>query len=845
MAKFNVRHRLLATLLSGAFAALAVHPIAQAAAPQADAGKAGAAPADMVAGLIVKFDETSAMVPFTATARAATLSRALTTFDQRLTHSRALGTGADLLKLDRRVSFAEAEAMSRALLQVEGVKYAAPNRIIRPQATPKDPLFPDVGQWGFKYTPGGVQGGNFTAAWNITKGSPSQTIGVIDSGIAGTHPELIGQMRTSASFPFGGYDFMIDADNAGDGDGRDPDPEQYHPEACAHGTHVAGTIAAQTNFSGTGVGVAGGAPQSKMLMARVFRQFGEDSDAIDAMLWLSGVTVPGVAVNPNVTRVINMSFGGAGGCGAAYQDAINTLASRGVLAVAAAGNSGVDVSGFAPANCDGTIKVAAIEAAGGRAGFSNFGPTITIAAPGVNVLSTGESTNVIQCYKDGTSMAAPHVTAAIALMQAKVPSLTVNQTRLGVRAGARPFPVGGCSSSTCGAGLLDAYNSVVAVSGTTSHIGFNESTRSLREDDGSVVFTVSRIGGAASAASVTVTAVSDTAVLGLDFSAATPATLNWAANDKTDRTVTVPILYRPGEQGARSFTLELSAPSAGVSLVAPVASTVRITEVDCDTVTPIMIGTTLTGSLDASMPANYCHGGVRGPEYNTVRYSFSGTAGDVISVNVRSTTPTPAVLDPYIYLLSPDREILAENDDIKNTVLRDSLINSFTLPSSGTHYVDVTTWGATQEATGSFIVHVSNCGPYLAGPVCNMDANGDDKVDANDALWVLRRVLGLSLPAMMSGTTMSACAARNTDSAVASFIDTQRTGTGPGGAIPYDIDGDGQMQSMTDGLMLLRAALGVTGDAVVNKATAPGATRTTWAQVQPYLNTQCGLNVAP
>lgn len=61
----------------------------------------------------------------------------------------------------------------------------------------------------------------------------------------------------------------------------------------------------------------------------------------------------------------------------------------------------------------------------------------------------------------------------------------------------------------------------------------------------------------------------------------------------------------------------------------------------------------------------------------------------------------------------------------------------------------------------------------------------------------------------------------------------------------FDLDGDGQVLATTDGLMLLRVALGLTGDAVVVNATAPGTPRRTWAAVQPYLTQQCGLNVAP
>ena len=88
---------------------------------------------------------------------------------------------------------------------------------------------------------------------------------------------------------------------------------------------------------------------------------------------------------------------------------------------------------------------------------------------------------------------------------------------------------------------------------------------------------------------------------------------------------------------------------------------------------------------------------------------------------------------------------------------------------------------------------------------------------------------------------MRACALRKTGIDVAGFVDFQSTLSAAPKAL--DIDGDGQVLATTDGLMLLRVALGITGDAVVANATAPGAPRRTWALVQPYLVQQCGLNV--
>lgn len=812
------------------------------AAPPVDHNKAAAA-SDSVSGLIIKFDPGKGNVPFAAGARAALIDQTTRHLSVAVSHVRVLANGADLVRFDRALPAAEADALAVAAAALPGVRYAVTNRIIRTQKIPNDPLFnppfPDVGQWGFKYSPGSVEGANFVGAWDTTTGSASQTIGIVDSGIARTHEELATQLRVHPSFPFGGYDFITEPFNSGDGDGRDNDPTDTS-SSCGHGTHVAGTIAAETTFgSGPAIGVAGGASSSKLLSARALNAFGSDADAIDAMLWLAGEPVAGVAINPNPVRMINMSFGGAGACGGAYQDAFDTLRARGVLPVVAAGNSASDVSTSAPANCRGALAVAAADISGARASLSNFGTAIAVTAPGVNILSTSGPTSGA-CTKSGTSMAAPHVTAAAALLQAAQPSLSVNQTHLAIRAGARAFPsISSCNTVGCGAGLLDVGRSLDAVLGIATRIGWNEQSATLRENDGTVRFTVSRIGGAAQPVSVAVVADNSTASAGVDFSPPTPSTLSWAANDSTDRTVTVPIIYRAGEQGARAFALRLVASASSAVVVAPTAVSVRITEVDCATVTPIVMGETKSGMLDTAHPENYCHGGVRGPEFNTVRYSFTATAGDYISIDVNSTTASPSILDPYIYLLGPNREILAENDDIVPSKIRDSRIEQFRLTTSGTHYIDVTTWGISADATGSYSVHLYGCGTYVAGATCNVDADGDGVVDINDAQFVLRRLLGFDGSAITGGASFRNCATRKTGAAIATFVDAQRLPVS--GAIPFDIDGDGRVLPTTDGLMLLRVALGLTGDAVVAGATAPAAPRQTWANVRSYLNLSCGM----
>ena len=812
------------------------------AAPAVDAAKLGTS-VDLVSSLIIRFEPTKTAEFSSLAARAdrvALANVAASRFGVGLSYTRTLASGAELLRLDRPMSVSDASAMATALARTTGVRYAAPNRVIRPQKTPNDPLFAQTGQWGFKYSPGLIEGANFTGAWDLTTGSAAQSIGIVDGGIARGHEELAQQLRVHPSFPLGGYDFMTEPLISGDSDGRDTDPMDTSG-SCGHGTHVAGTIAAQTAFGAeaSGVGVAGGAPSSKLLIARALNDVGSDADAIDAMLWLAGEPVIGVAINPNPVRMINMSFGGSGACGGAYQDAFDRLRERGVLPVVAAGNSSSDVSTSAPANCRGALAVAASDISGSLAFFSNFGRGVAVTGPGVGILSTSGPTSGA-CTKSGTSMAAPHVTAAAALLQAAKPSLSVNQTQLAIRAGARAFPSGSnCTAARCGAGLLDAGNSVDAVLGGAARVGWNEQAISLRENDGSATFTVSRIGSTQIASSVNLVAENGTAIAGVDFSSPSPSTLFWAANDSSDRTVTVPIIYRTGEQGERSFSLRLTTASLGTGVVAPSSVSVRVTEVDCSTVTPIAMGETKAGSLDAARPGDYCHGGVRGPEFNTVRYSFSANAGDVVSIDVKSTTPLPRILDPYVYLLGPDREVLIENDDIVSSKIRDSRIEQFRLTTTGTHYIDVTTWGISADATGSYTVNLYGCGKYVPGAACNVDADGDGIVDRTDAQLVLRRLLGFDGAALTTASAFRTCATRTSGSSVASFVDAQRIPVS--GAIPLDIDGDGLVLAATDGLMLLRAALGLTGDAVVAGATATGASRTTWEDVRGYLNGACGM----
>lgn len=274
-----------------------------------------------------------------------------------------------------------------------------------------------------------------------------------------------------------------------------------------HGTEVAGLVSALTDNNR---GMASVARNAKVLPVRVLGKCGGfDSDIIAGMRWAAGLAVPGLPTNPNPAWVVNLSLGGGTGCSSLYVDAVNDLTNAGVVIVASAGNgSGGAVS--EPAACDGVIAVAGVRHIGTKVGFSDLGPEVTLSAPGGNCVNTGladpclypiltttntgtqapvTDANGGSTYSDGllrptlgTSFSAPLVAGTVALMLAVEPDLTPAQVRSILRSTARRFPTSGaeagtpqchapdgtvqeecyCTTSTCGAGMLDARAAVAA-----------------------------------------------------------------------------------------------------------------------------------------------------------------------------------------------------------------------------------------------------------------------------------------------------------------------------------------------------------------------------------------------
>ncbi|HUE98850.1 MAG TPA: S8 family serine peptidase, partial [Anaerolineales bacterium] len=434
--------------------------------------------------IIVKFRDTTEALSNDEQAKARAAESLSTRSGIALRYFRTISDDASVLELPARLPLEEVRSLSEQLMTLPDVEYAEPDQVFNVTLTPNDTFY--ASQWHYKDT----WGINAPAAWNVTTGLSTTVVAVVDTGIT-AHPELSGR-----TVP--GYDFISYAQDGNDGNARDSNPsdpgdwvtstERNTPggwfEGCAvsdsswHGTHVAGTIAANSNNS---VGVSGINWNAKILPVRVLGKCGGYlSDIADGIRWAAGLPVSGVPANANPARVINVSIGGEGSCSPTYQTAINSATAAGATVVVAAGNDGTDASLSQPGNCSGVITVGATASDAWQASYSNWGPFVEISAPGGDmpfdsgVLSTMNAGTTVPAahnyeYSQGTSMATPHVTGVISLMLARNPYLTPTEVLQILQSTARDFPPSSdCyGTSNCGAGIVDAAAAVNAVTPQT------------------------------------------------------------------------------------------------------------------------------------------------------------------------------------------------------------------------------------------------------------------------------------------------------------------------------------------------------------------------------------------
>jgi serine protease len=437
----------------------------------------------------------------------AQVSNALRAFDARdlsrsalvpLTVLRPMSGKAHVIKLKQPVTLSEARAIAARLMHNHpGLEYVEPDRILHPLLTPTDPRYDQDEQWGYYAPAGANQGGaNLPPAWDVTRGSPSIVVAVIDTGYL-SHIDL------PAVLP--GYDFITDPLRANDGDGRDADAHDSGNWVVAgecgvgtlaknsgwHGTGIIGLIAAVMNNGRGGTGVA---PNVGILPVRVSGKCGAlMSDMVDGMRWAAGFSVSGVPNNPNPATILNISIGDHYTCGPTLQAAVTEIVNAGTVIAASTENQS-DVSISEPANCTGVMAVTGHAKNGDLAHYANVGPEVAISAPGggcgklaflgntcapggadpngpglLTTYNSGLTSPGADSYiiGQGTSASAPIVAGVTALLLTVNPTLSPGQVKSILQSSARPFPAGSwCTSSgigLCGAGLLDAQAAMQAI----------------------------------------------------------------------------------------------------------------------------------------------------------------------------------------------------------------------------------------------------------------------------------------------------------------------------------------------------------------------------------------------
>ncbi len=488
------------------------------------------------------------------------LARRAAAMGTRLGRPLAAGSAVGERTQVLRASGMSATKLAARLAADPEVEFAVPNGRARRLTAPDDPLYPlsaterrsnglfvqdgpASGQWYLRAPAATLAGGPVSSldierAWARSRGSAGVVVAVLDTGVRPEHPDLTGRLLP-------GYDFVSNCVVANDqpstvcnpAQGLDPnsrdadpsDPGDWVTAAEARTSTFTDCVAEDSSWHGTktaalvgasaddGIGMAGAAPGVSVLPVRVLgKGFGTTADIQTAMRWAVGLAVPGVPLNPNPAKVLNLSLGGVDTCDAGYQSAVNDVLATGAVIVAAAGNSAGGPVG-APANCAGVIGVLALRHAGTKVGFSDLGPQIAIAAPGGNCINTsfgspclyplltatdsGTQGPVASRWTDsydasvGTSFASPLVAATAGLMFSVQPALTPAMLLARLQATARPFPTTGgdngdgsvvpvcvapstgiqqlqcyCTTALCGAGMLDAGAAVNAVAGPIARI---------------------------------------------------------------------------------------------------------------------------------------------------------------------------------------------------------------------------------------------------------------------------------------------------------------------------------------------------------------------------------------
>jgi subtilisin family serine protease len=305
--------------------------------------------------------------------------------------AKAIGDGTHVLHVPRGKVLDKIDALKAN----PNVRYAEPDYVVHADGSswsPDDQYFSKL--WGMKTI-------SASSAWADTMGSSSVVVGVVDTGVDYTHPDLAANVWSNPGVdgcPAASHGFNVLNSTCNPLDDN------------RHGTHVSGTIGAVGN---NGIGVIGVSPTVRIMGLKFLDAGGSGSiaNAVTAIDWAIKAKQAGVNV-----RVLSNSWGG-GGYSQALADEINKAGANDILFIAAAGNNAANNDGSPVYPCNyhtaNEICVAATDSHDGLASFSDYGAgSVDLAAPGVGILSTVPGG---YASMSGTSMATPHVSGAAAL----------------------------------------------------------------------------------------------------------------------------------------------------------------------------------------------------------------------------------------------------------------------------------------------------------------------------------------------------------------------------------------------------------------------------------------------
>ena len=273
---------------------------------------------------------------------------------------------------------------------------------------------------------------NAQQAWDLSTGNPNVVVAVTDDAILQTHQDLTNKLVTGYDAPTGGSN----TNPCGSNDGN-------------HGTHVSGTVGAETN---NGIGVASIGFGVSIMPVKIGNCNGQLSHGYEGVNWAAN----------NGAHVINMSWGG-GGFSNYGQNVCNAASNAGAILVAAAGNDGTSQQ-FYPAAYTPVIAVASTTTNDAKSNFSQYGNWITVAAPGSAIRSTWASSNTAYNRIQGTSMASPNVAGLLGLMKSYAPTAS-NQDLVNclLSTAANISAVNPNFNGQLGSGRIDAFQALQCI----------------------------------------------------------------------------------------------------------------------------------------------------------------------------------------------------------------------------------------------------------------------------------------------------------------------------------------------------------------------------------------------